>query len=108
VAGALVDHNVSKTTLATFEDRLSYETTMLSQMTASALFGPIDPTDTSLDESVHALGRTVRTELSILASDGSVVADSDATDLRAIGRTGRDDPRLREAWSATPGRLPRA
>jgi two-component system chemotaxis sensor kinase CheA len=85
VAGALVDHNVSKTTLATFEERLSYETTMLSQMTATALFGPIDPTDTSLDESVHALGRAVRTELSILASDGSVVADSDATDLRAIG-----------------------
>ncbi|MGD0678418.1 MAG: HAMP domain-containing protein [Polyangiaceae bacterium] len=85
IAGVLVDRNVGRTTLASFEDRLSYETTMLGQMTASALFGDIDPTDTSLKDSVHALGAAVHTQLSVIAKDGTVVADSDTDDSRALG-----------------------
>jgi two-component system chemotaxis sensor kinase CheA len=77
IAGAFVDRNVRRTTLASFEDRLSYETTMLSQMTASALFGEVDPKDTSLNESVQALGAAVHTQLSIMAKDGTIVADSE-------------------------------
>jgi two-component system, chemotaxis family, sensor kinase CheA len=85
IAGALVDRNVRSTTLATFEDRLSYETTMLGQMTAGALFGEIDPSDTSLNESIHVLGKAVHTELSLIAKDGTVVANSEADDPHSLG-----------------------
>ncbi len=85
IAAGLVDRNVGRTTLAGFEDRLSYETTMLGQMTANALFGEIDPADTSLRESVRALGGAVHTQLAVIAKDGTVVADSDAEDPRALG-----------------------
>ncbi len=85
IAGALVDRNVSRTTLATVEDRLSYEATMLGQMTAAALFGEVDPNDTSLTESVRALGIAVHTELAIIANDGTVVASSEADDSRRLG-----------------------
>jgi two-component system chemotaxis sensor kinase CheA len=85
IAGILVDRNVGRTALATVEDRLSYETTMLAQMTAAALFGEVDPTDTSLDDSVRALGAAVHTELAVVANDGTVVADSGAEDPHHLG-----------------------
>ena len=88
IAGALVDRNVRRSTLSAFEDRLSYETTMLGQMTATALFGEIDPTDTSLNESVRALGLAVRTELSVIANDGTMVANSEAADPHSLGSQG--------------------
>jgi HAMP domain-containing protein/HPt (histidine-containing phosphotransfer) domain-containing protein len=76
--GVLVDRNVRSATQADVEDRLSYETTMLGQMTANALFGEIDPTDTSLNAGVRALGKAVRTQLSVIANTGAVVADSES------------------------------
>jgi two-component system chemotaxis sensor kinase CheA len=85
ISGVLVDANLYRTTLAAFEDRLSSETTMLGQMTASALFGEVDPTDTSLDEPVRALGEAVHTRLSVIARDGTVVADSDSADRTSLG-----------------------
>src|SRR5271165_1138393 len=85
IAALLVDRNVSRTTLAGFEDRLSYETTMLGQMTANALFGEIDPNDTSLKESVRTLGAAVHTQLAVIAKDGTIVADSETDDARAMG-----------------------
>jgi len=85
IAGALVDRNVGKTTLSGFEDRLAYETTMLGQMTANALFGEIDPADTSLKESVRTLGAAVHTELAVIAKDGTVVADSELDDAKSLG-----------------------
>jgi two-component system chemotaxis sensor kinase CheA len=93
VGGVLVDRNVEKGARAAVEDRLSYETTMLGQMTASALFGEIDPTDTSLNESVHALGSAVRTQLAVIAPDGTVVAASDAVDPRSLPSQ-RDEPEI--------------
>jgi two-component system chemotaxis sensor kinase CheA len=84
ISGVLVDANLHRTTLAAFEDRLSSETTMLGQMTASALFGEVDPTDTSLDEPVRALGKAVHTRLSVIARDGTVVADSESPDRTSL------------------------
>ena len=75
-SGALVDRNVRAAAQAQMEDRLAYETTMLGQMTAGALFGNIDPKDTSLQESVKALGAAVQTRLTVIAENGVVVADS--------------------------------
>ncbi len=107
IAGALVDRNVGRTTLAGFEDRLSYETTMLGQMTANALFGEIDPADTSLRESVRALGSAVHTQLSVIAKDGTVVADSDTDDSRALGSQA-DAPEIVAARTAGKGTALRA
>jgi two-component system chemotaxis sensor kinase CheA len=76
VSSALIDHSVENATRATFEDRLSYETTMLGQMTAGALFGEVDASDESLDGPVRSLGEAVHTQLTVLAKDGTVVADS--------------------------------
>ena len=59
---------------------------MLGQMTASALFGELDDSDTSLNESVRALGKAAQVELSVLAPSGAVVADSDAADPHSLGR----------------------
>jgi signal transduction histidine kinase len=80
VGGVLVDRNVRATARAQVEDRLSYETTMLGQMTANALFGEIDSTDASLNDSVHALGDAVHTQLAVIAKNGTVVADSESLD----------------------------
>src|SRR5579864_9486843 len=49
LAGVLVDRNVQRNSLAQVEGRLDGETLMLGQMTASALFGELEPNDTSLD-----------------------------------------------------------
>jgi len=76
IAGLLVDRNVQRTTRGAFEDRLSYEATMLGQMTANALFGDLDPNDTSLNTPVHTLGEAVHTQLAVIAKDGTLVADS--------------------------------
>lgn len=84
IAGAIVDYNVRRVTMAQFEDRLSYETTMLGQMTASALFGAIDRNDTSLSEPVGALAAAVKTQLAVIANDGTVVADSETRDPRLV------------------------
>jgi two-component system sensor histidine kinase MtrB len=80
VGAVLVDRNVREAAQADVEDRLGYETTMLGQMTANALFGEIDPTDTNLNAGVHALGASVHTQLSVIAKAGQVVADSDTDD----------------------------
>jgi two-component system chemotaxis sensor kinase CheA len=80
VGAVLVDHNVQDAAQDDVEDRLGYETTMLGQMTSNALFGEIDPSDTSLNAGVHALGRAVHTQLSVIAKTGQVVADSDSDD----------------------------
>jgi two-component system, chemotaxis family, sensor kinase CheA len=93
VGGILVDRNVEQGARAEVEDRLSYETTMLGQMTANALFGDIDPTDTSLNESVHALGNAVHTQLAVIAPDGTVVAASDSADPRSLPSQ-RDKPEI--------------
>lgn len=90
IAGAIVDYNVRRVTMAEFEDRLSYETTMLGQMTASALFGAIDPADTSLSEPVGALAAAVNTQLTVIANDGSVVADSSVRDPRLVPNQRRE------------------
>jgi two-component system chemotaxis sensor kinase CheA len=80
VGAVLVDHNVREAARDDVEDRLAYETTMLGQMTSNALFGEIDPSDTSLNAGVHALGSSVHTQLSVIAKTGQVVADSDTAD----------------------------
>jgi two-component system chemotaxis sensor kinase CheA len=93
VGGILVDRNVEQGARAEVADRLSYETTMLGQMTANALFGEIDPTDTSLNESVRALGNAVHTQLAVIAPDGTVVAASDSGDPRSQPSQ-RDKPEI--------------
>lgn len=85
IAGALIDRTVTRSTRAAFEDRLAYEATMLGQMTATALFGDLDPNDTSLREPVKALGEVVHTRLTVVSKDGTVVADSEADDPHAQG-----------------------
>jgi len=85
IAGVLVDRNVRSAMLTAFEDRLASETTMLGQMTANALFGDLDPSDTSLREPVKALGSAVHTQLSVIAKQGTVVADSDTADPNTLG-----------------------
>jgi two-component system chemotaxis sensor kinase CheA len=83
VTAGLVDRNVAASAHAQVEERLRYEVIMLGQMTANALFGPIDPSDTSLAGVVSQLADAVHTNLSVLAVDGTVVADSDAADLKS-------------------------
>ncbi len=85
IAGVLVDRNIRSAMLTAFEDRLSSETTMLGQMTANALFGDLDPNDTSLREPVKALGSAVHTQLSVIAKQGAVVADSETPDPTTLG-----------------------
>ncbi|HEY4015699.1 MAG TPA: HAMP domain-containing protein [Polyangiaceae bacterium] len=80
VGAVLVDRNVREAARDDVEDRLAYETTMLGQMTSNALFGDIDPGDTSLNAGVRALGGSVHTQLSVIARNGQVVADSDTAD----------------------------
>jgi HAMP domain-containing protein/HPt (histidine-containing phosphotransfer) domain-containing protein len=75
---------------------------MLGQMTASALFGEIDPSDTSLKESVHSLGTAVRTELTVIAKDGTVVADSETDDTHSLGSQ-REAPEIVAARSGKTG-----
>jgi signal transduction histidine kinase len=107
IAGILVDRNVASTTIAGFQDRLSYETTMLGQMTANALFGEIDPSDTSLKESVRALGTAVHTELAVISKDGTVVADSENEDTKALGSQS-DVPEIVAARASGKGNAIRA
>jgi two-component system, chemotaxis family, sensor kinase CheA len=76
IAGVLVDRNVEQNSFAGIRGSLESQATMLAQMTASALFGELDPSDTSLSESVRALGNAVQTRLSVLTPRGVVVADS--------------------------------
>ena len=77
VLGVVVDRNVRANARTQFEDRLSYESTMLGQMMATALFGPLDETDRSLQNDITALGTAVHTRLSLVTVDGKVVADSE-------------------------------
>jgi two-component system, chemotaxis family, sensor kinase CheA len=78
LSGLLVDRTVRESSFAQVQIRLQGEATMLGQMTASALFGELDDSDTSLNESVRALGRAAQTELSVLSPSGAVVADSNS------------------------------
>jgi two-component system chemotaxis sensor kinase CheA len=89
IAGILVDRNVQQSSLLQVQGRLDSETTMLGQMTASALFGELDANDTSLDESVRALGDAVHTQLSVLTPKGLVVAESDGAPDDAAASQGR-------------------
>ncbi len=84
ISAGLVDRNVQASASTQAEERLTYEVIMLGQMTANALFGPIDPSDTSLAGVVKQLADAVHTNLSLLAPDGTVVADSDAADLSGV------------------------
>ena len=80
VCAVLVDRNVQARAHAQATERLTDEVTMLGQMTANALFGAVDPTDTSLSSVVKQLAEAVHSNLSILAPDGTVVADSEESD----------------------------
>jgi signal transduction histidine kinase len=102
VSAWLVDRSVKSTTVTQVEERLSYQTTMLGQMTASALFGPLDPGDSSLNGDLRKLGQAVHTQLSLLAPDGHVVADSEATDPLRLP-TQASMPEIRQARSAGRG-----
>jgi len=75
-AGILVDRNVERAAFDQTADRLQYEVTMTGQMTASAMFAPLSRDDTSLQGPIKELGDAVHTHLSLVAPDGSVVADS--------------------------------
>jgi two-component system chemotaxis sensor kinase CheA len=79
LAAFLVDRNVERMTLSMVEERLSNQAMMLGQMTASALFGPLDESDSGLNEDIRRLGGAVHTHLSLVTPDGRVVADSDTT-----------------------------
>lgn len=76
---------------------------MLGQMTASSLFGELDPGDTSLNESVAELGRVVGTRLSLLSRVGVVVADSEGGELGTLA-PGGDAPEIAEAKVTGIGR----
>ena len=88
LSGLLVDRTVRESSLAQIQVRLQGEATMLGQMTASALFGELDDSDTSLNESVRALGRAAQTELSLLAPSGAIVADSNGHDPKTLAPEG--------------------
>lgn len=79
LAAFLVDRNVERMTLSMVEERLSNQAMMLGQMTASALFGPLDESDSGLNEEIRRLGGAVHTHLSLVTPDGRVVADSETT-----------------------------
>lgn len=85
IAGTLAMRAVETSTRDAFEDRLGYEATMLGQMTANALFGDLDPNDTSLAGPVRSLGEAVHTELAVIAQDGTVVAESATDDPHSLG-----------------------
>lgn len=76
VASFLVARSVERALLEEMTDRLRYEVTMTGQMTASALFAPLERDDVSLVGPIHDLGEAVHTHLSIVSPDGTVVADS--------------------------------
>lgn len=80
IAAFLVDRNVARTTLSMVEERLSNQAMMLGQMTASALFGPLDESDSGLNDDIRRLGRSVHAHLSLITPDGRVVADSEVTE----------------------------
>src|SRR5450432_1308605 len=102
VAALLVDRNVTRATRTQVEDRLSYEAMMLGQMTASALFGPLDAGDSSLNGAVHRLGEAVHTQLSLIALDGRIAADSVATDPARLP-TELGEPEIRQALAQGQG-----
>jgi two-component system chemotaxis sensor kinase CheA len=102
LAALLVDRSVKSTTLTEVEERLSYETMMLGQMTASALFGPLDASDASLGNDVHKLGEAVHTQLSLITLDGRVVADSEASDPQSLASQA-DAPEIRMARTRGDG-----
>jgi len=86
ICAVLVDRNVRQSADEQVKERLTYEVVMLGQMTANALFGPIDPTDQSLSAVVKQLADVVHTNLSVLAPDGTVVADSEVSDVTQLGK----------------------
>lgn len=77
LAGILVDRTVRRLAFDQIEERLKYEVTMTGQMTASALFAPLAPEDTSLRGPITDLAAAVKTQLSVLTPEGIVVADSE-------------------------------
>jgi two-component system, chemotaxis family, sensor kinase CheA len=77
VCGALVDRVVKQQGRARTEERLRYEVTMTGQMTASSLFAPLAPGDTSLQAPITELAASVQTHLSLLTPEGHLAADSE-------------------------------
>ena len=85
IAGTFVDNLVRKTAVDSYKGRLDAQVTTFGQMTASALFGELDPNDTSMNPPVHALAESVHTHLSLVAMSGAPVADSAVEDPRTTG-----------------------
>ncbi len=102
ISAALVDRNVRERAKGEVEERLTYEVIMLGQMTANALFGPIDPSDTSLASVVKQLADAVHTDLALLAVDGTVVAASETLDVRSLVKEGIT-PEVRAALETGTG-----
>jgi nitrogen fixation/metabolism regulation signal transduction histidine kinase len=76
-AEVLVDRRVQTMERTQVEERLSYIATMLGQMSAEALFGPVDASDASLSGDISDVARAVHTQLFLLTAAGRVVIDSD-------------------------------
>ena len=76
-AGYLVDRNVERAAYAQSAALLRTEVVMTGQMTASALFAPLARGDASLQGPVRELGAAVHTQLSLVAPDGALAADSE-------------------------------
>lgn len=95
VAAFLVGRSVERALVLEMTERLRYEVTMTGQMSASALFAPLEHDDASLVDPIHELANAVHTHLSIIAPDGTVVADSSIVGppLAAAG----DAPEVRDA-----------
>jgi signal transduction histidine kinase/HAMP domain-containing protein len=102
IAGVLVDRSVRQNSFLEVQGRLDSEATMLGQMTASALFGELDPSDSSLNDSVRALGDAVHTQLSVLTPKGVVVADS-AAQITPGGAPESDAPEIVAARATVAG-----
>ena len=96
IAGVAVDRTVQRHTLESSTRQLDATARTFGQMTASALFGDLDPNDTSLNPPVRALAHAVDAHLSLVTPDGAPVADSDRDDPRSAGSQ-RNAPEVRTA-----------
>jgi HAMP domain-containing protein/HPt (histidine-containing phosphotransfer) domain-containing protein len=107
-AEVLVDRRVQTMERTQVEERLSYIATMLGQMSAEALFGPVDASDASLSGDISDVARAVHTELFLLTSAGRVVIDSDdagrpSSPEQAAARDDGDQPEIVAARSGGVG-----
>src|SRR5438477_1948989 len=77
-AEALVDRRIQNMERTQVEERLSYIALMLGQMSAEALFGPIDASDASLGGDISDVARAVHAQLFLLTAAGKVVVNSES------------------------------